>query len=128
MKKLKRLTILISFVGHPSMNGDYLNTRRFDALNMLVREEKDESEKVIVSIGHIEEKDDLRYYKKYYEMFLEIKHIAKRKVKWIDIKEDISISTLIKELKDIRGVMNKAYMLFWGASILLLLILIVPLL
>jgi hypothetical protein len=41
---------------------------------------------------------------------------------------DEQVEKIIKELKDIRGVMNKAYLLFWGASILLLLILIVPLL
>ena len=34
-------------------------------------------------------------------------------------------SLVLKELRDIRGVMNKAYQLFWGASILLLLILVV---
>ena len=35
------------------------------------------------------------------------------------------VEKILKELRDIRGVMNKAYQLFWGASILLLLILVV---
>ena len=55
MKKLKKLIVLIDYIGHPSMNGAYLNDRRFDALHVLLRDDK-ESEKVIVSIGHIEKK------------------------------------------------------------------------
>ena len=35
------------------------------------------------------------------------------------------VERIITELKDIRGVINNAYRLFWGASVLLLLILIV---
>ncbi len=113
MKKLKKLTILIDYIGHPSMNGAYLNDRRFDALHVLLREDK-EPEKVIVSIGHIEKKHgDLQQYKKYYEKFLELKKIANhrgRKVKWIDIKEDISISNLIKELEEFYGyIINPKY-------------------
>ena len=38
---------------------------------------------------------------------------------------DDQVEKILKELRDIRGVMNKAYQLFWGASILLLLILVV---
>jgi len=38
---------------------------------------------------------------------------------------DEQVEKILKELRDIRGVMNKAYQLFWGASILLLLILVV---
>ena len=113
MKKLKKLTILIDYIGHPSMNGAYLNDRRFDALHVLLREDK-EPEKVIVSIGHIEKKHgDLQQYKKYYEKFLELKQIANhagRKVEWIDIKEDISISNLIKELEEFYGyIINPKY-------------------
>ncbi len=112
MKKLKKLTILIDYIGHPSMNGAYLNDRRFDALHVLLRDDK-ESEKVIVSIGHIEKKHgDLQQYKKYYEKFLELKKIANhrgRKVKWIDIKEDISISNLIKELENYGYIINPKY-------------------
>ncbi len=113
MKKLKKLTILIDYIGHPSMNGAYLNDRRFDALHVLLREDK-EPEKVIVSIGHIEKKHgDLQQYKKYYEKFLELKKIANhrgRKVKWIDIREDISISNLIKELEEFYGyIINPKY-------------------
>jgi hypothetical protein len=112
MKKLKKLTILIDYIGHPSMNGAYLNDRRFDALHVLLREDK-EPEKVIVSIGHIEKKHgDLQQYKKYYEKFLELKKIANhrgRKVKWIDIKEDISISNLIKELENYGYIINPKY-------------------
>lgn len=113
MKKLKKLTILIDYIGHPSMNGAYLNDRRFDALHVLLREDK-EPEKVIVSIGHIEKKHGgLQQYKKYYEKFLELKQIANhagRKVEWIDIKEDISISNLIKELEEFYGyIINPKY-------------------
>ena len=112
MKKLKKLTILIDYIGHPSMNGAYLNDRRFDALHVLLREDK-EPEKVIVSIGHIEKKHgDLQQYKKYYEKFLELKKIANhrgRKVKWIDIREDISISNLIKELENYGYIINPKY-------------------
>ena len=112
MKKLKKLTILIDYIGHPSMNGAYLNDRRFDALHVLLRDDK-ESEKVIVSIGHIEKKHgDLQQYKKYYEKFLELKKIANhrgRKVKWIDIKEDISVSNLIKELENYGYIINPKY-------------------
>ena len=113
MKKLKKLTILIDYIGHPSMNGAYLNDRRFDALHVLLREDK-EPEKVIVSIGHIEKKHgDLQQYKKYYEKFLELKQIANhagRKVEWIDIKEDISVSNLIKELEEFYGyIINPKY-------------------
>lgn len=112
MKKLKKLTILIDYIGHPSMNGAYLNDRRFDALHVLLREDK-EPEKVIVSIGHIEKKHgDLQQYKKYYEKFLELKQIANhagRKVEWIDIKEDISISNLIKELENYGYIINPKY-------------------
>ena len=112
MKKLKKLTILIDYIGHPSMNGAYLNDRRFDALHVLLREDK-EPEKVIVSIGHIEKKHGgLQQYKKYYEKFLELKKIAShagRKVKWIDIKEDISISNLIKELENYGYIINPKY-------------------
>ncbi len=125
MKKLKKLIVLIDYIGHPSMNGAYLNDRRFDALHVLLRDDKDssfhvllrdgkESEKVIVSIGHIEKKHgDLQQYKKYYEKFLELKKIANhrgRKVKWIDIKEDISVSNLIKELEEFYGyIINPKY-------------------
>ena len=112
MKKLKKLTILIDYIGHPSMNGAYLNDRRFDALHVLLRDDK-ESEKVIVSIGHIEKKHGgLQQYKKYYEKFLELKQIANhagRKVEWIDIKEDISISNLIKELENYGYIINPKY-------------------
>ena len=112
MKKLKKLIVLIDYIGHPSMNGAYLNDRRFDALHVLLREDK-EPEKVIVSIGHIEKKHgDLQQYKKYYEKFLELKKIANhrgRKVKWIDIKEDISISNLIKELENYGYIINPKY-------------------
>lgn len=113
MKKLKKLIVLIDYIGHPSMNGAYLNDRRFDALHVLLREDK-EPEKVIVSIGHIEKKHgDLQQYKKYYEKFLELKKIANhrgRKVKWIDIREDISISNLIKELEEFYGyIINPKY-------------------
>jgi len=38
---------------------------------------------------------------------------------------DDQVEKILKELRDIRGVMNKAYQLFWGASVLLLLILVV---
>ena len=38
---------------------------------------------------------------------------------------DEQVEKILKELRDIRGVMNKAYQLFWAASVLLLLILIV---
>jgi hypothetical protein len=38
---------------------------------------------------------------------------------------DEQVEKILKELRDIRGVMNKAYQLFWVASLLLLLILIV---
>ena len=38
---------------------------------------------------------------------------------------DEQVEKILKELRDIRGVMNKAYQLFWAASLLLLLILIV---
>ena len=125
MKKLKKLIVLIDYIGHPSMNGAYLNDRRFDALHVLLRDDKDssfhvllrdgkESEKVIVSIGHIEKKHGgLQQYKKYYEKFLELKQIANhagRKVEWIDIKEDISISNLIKELEEFYGyIINPKY-------------------
>lgn len=112
MKKLKKLIVLIDYIGHPSMNGAYLNDRRFDALHVLLRDDK-ESEKVIVSIGHIEKKHGvLQQYKKYYEKFLELKKIAShagRKVKWIDIKEDISISNLIKELENYGYIINPKY-------------------
>ncbi len=113
MKKLKKLIVLIDYIGHPSMNGAYLNDRRFDALHVLLRDDK-ESEKVIVSIGHIEKKHGgLQQYKKYYEKFLELKKIANhrgRKVKWIDIREDISISNLIKELEEFYGyIINPKY-------------------
>lgn len=112
MKKLKKLIVLIDYIGHPSMNGAYLNDRRFDALHVLLRDDK-ESEKVIVSIGHIEKKHgDLQQYKKYYEKFLELKKIANhrgRKVKWIDIREDISISNLIKELENYGYIINPKY-------------------
>jgi len=112
MKKLKKLIVLIDYIGHPSMNGAYLNDRRFDALHVLLREDK-EPEKVIVSIGHIEKKHgDLQQYKKYYEKFLELKKIANhrgRKVKWIDIREDISISNLIKELENYGYIINPKY-------------------
>ena len=124
MKKLKKLIVLIDYIGHPSMNGAYLNDRRFDALHVLLRDDKDssfhvllrdgkESEKVIVSIGHIEKKHGgLQQYKKYYEKFLELKQIANhagRKVEWIDIKEDISISNLIKELENYGYIINPKY-------------------
>ena len=112
MKKLKKLIVLIDYIGHPSMNGAYLNDRRFDALHVLLRDDK-ESEKVIVSIGHIEKKHGgLQQYKKYYEKFLELKKIANhrgRKVKWIDIREDISISNLIKELENYGYIINPKY-------------------
>jgi hypothetical protein len=38
---------------------------------------------------------------------------------------DEQVEKILKELRDIREVMNKAYQLFWAASLLLLLILIV---
>ena len=38
---------------------------------------------------------------------------------------DDQVEKIIKELRDIRGIMRKAYQLFWVASLLLLLILIV---
>ena len=38
---------------------------------------------------------------------------------------DEQVEKILKELLDIRGVMNKAYQLFWAESLLLLLILIV---
>ena len=38
---------------------------------------------------------------------------------------DEQVEKILKELRDIRGVMNKAYQLFWAASLLLFLILIV---
>ena len=38
---------------------------------------------------------------------------------------DDQVEKIIKELRDIRGIMRKAYQLFWVASLLLLLILLV---
>ena len=38
---------------------------------------------------------------------------------------DDQVDKIIKELRDIRGIMSNAYQLFWVASLLLLLILIV---
>ena len=38
---------------------------------------------------------------------------------------DEQVDKIIKELRDIRGIMSKAYQLFWAASLLLLLSLIV---
>ncbi len=38
---------------------------------------------------------------------------------------DDQVDKIIKELRDIRGIMSKAYQLFWVASLLLLLILVV---
>ncbi len=38
---------------------------------------------------------------------------------------DEQVEKILKELRDIRGVMSKAYQLFWAASLLLLLILLV---
>ena len=56
------------------------------------------------------------------QMYKDISSLTRALERLVKVLEKI-----IKELKDIRGVMNKAYLLFWGASILLLLILIVPL-
>jgi hypothetical protein len=39
--------------------------------------------------------------------------------------KDDQVDKIIKELRDIRGIMSKAYQLFWVASLLLLLILVV---
>ena len=119
MKELNKLIVLINYIGHPSMNGDYLNDRRFDALHVLLRNDNGESEKVIVSIGAemnlnfpTKEKNVYPEYKKYYEKFLEIKEIAShggRKVKWIDIKDDISILDLIKKLENNGYIINPKY-------------------
>ena len=38
---------------------------------------------------------------------------------------DEQVDKIINELRDIRGIMQKAYQLFWAASLLLLLILVV---
>ena len=50
-----------------------------------------------------------------------IKFLIKRTLKM----NDDQVEKIIKELRDIRGIMRKAYQLFWVASLLLLLILIV---
>ena len=58
---------------------------------------------------------------------LEIKHMVNSRelsIRSIKLNDD-QVEKILKELRDIRGVMNKAYQLFWGASILLLLILVV---
>ncbi len=113
MKELNKLIVLIDYIGHPSMNGDYLNDRRFDALHVLLREDREKFEKVVVSIGApIKEKNVYQEYRKYYEKFLEIKEIAnhsKSRIKWIDIKEDITITNLIKVLKHNGYIINPKY-------------------
>jgi hypothetical protein len=100
---LENLYVLIDYVGHPAMNEDYLNKRRLDTLNSIVREKSTGDDIVIVSIGKKSLiKNDWKYYTRYYEMFEEIKMCARKKMslEWIDTKtDDICVSDLIELLK-----------------------------
>ena len=108
MEILESLTVLIDFVGHPAMNEDYLNTRRLDSLNKILR--KDDNLNIIVSLGGNPKKD--WYYKyKYFEKFLELKKIAhnRKNILWIDILDDISINDLSKKLNDLGYTIDPRY-------------------
>ena len=108
MKILENLTILIDFVGHPAMNEDYLNTRRLDALNKILRD--NESDNVIVSVGGAP-KEDWYFKNKYYERFLEIKKVAhqRKNIIWIDVLNDISIEDLAKKLNELGFTVDSKY-------------------
>lgn len=102
MEPLSHLNILIDFVGHPSINEDFLNTKRMDTLSTLIRY-KNNNKNVIVSIGGMSSiKKEWQYYIRYYEMFLELKQIAQRKINvdWIDINYDIDIESLLSKLQE----------------------------
>ena len=77
------------------MNDDYLNKKRLDTLNMLIRTNR---HVVIVNIGSIHHtgKDGWDHFTRYGEMFKEIKRIALKRsnVTWIDVKDDVSIPEL----------------------------------
>jgi hypothetical protein len=95
MEDLKELNMLIDYVGHPAMNDDYLNKKRLDTLNMLIRTNR---HVVIVNIGSIHHtgKEGWDHFTRYGEMFKEIKRIALKRsnVTWIDVKDDVSIPEL----------------------------------
>ena len=90
MEDLETLHVLIDYVGHPVMNEDYLNKKRLDNLNMLIRTT---NPVVIVSIGGKRRKESWTHLTTYMEMFEEIKATAQKRsnVTWIDVREDVSI-------------------------------------
>ena len=99
MEVLKELYVLIDYVGHPSMNDDYLNKKRLDTLNLLLRTT---NKKIIISIGSVfgNRKQNWKYFTQYREMFEEIRSFAqcRSNITWIDIKGDPSIRVLTDEL------------------------------
>ena len=101
MEVLKELYVLIDYVGHPSMNDDYLNKKRLDTLNLLLRTK---TSKTIISIGSEfgNRKQNWKYFTRYHEMFEEIKSFAYRRsnIIWIDLIDDPSFQVLTDELSN----------------------------
>jgi|SRR5210317_2425371 len=100
---VKNLYILIDYVGHPTMNEEYLNKRRLDTLNGIVHDKRLIDNTVIVPIGSTNlHKTNWKYYNKYYEMYREILSFTsdKRNVSCIEADDNITVSNLIQLLKE----------------------------
>lgn len=94
---VKRLVVLIDFVGHPILNQDYLNERRIDCLLNLVRDEFWSLGRVVVNVSP-EPLSKGYSYDRYKEKFLEIENMAIRNgITWINIEDEF---TTVQDIVD----------------------------
>tara|TARA_B100000424_G_scaffold181651_1_gene140560 strand:+ start:4997 stop:5611 length:615 start_codon:yes stop_codon:yes gene_type:complete len=116
MKELKKITVLIDYIGHPSINEKWLNDRRFDALHTLIfnKNADENNENIIVSITDLQlqsKRELFSNYNNYRERYLELRRFAIKKpyVRWIGTKEDITIEELTLKLSNDNYIINPEF-------------------
>lgn len=119
MKRLTSFIHLIDFIGHPSLNDQYLNNRRYAALRNLICERKSSDDKVITVLFNVD-KPIGETSALYLEKFLEIKNIAiNENFTWLEFDPDSSVNNIIDSLIDHGYTINPSYtqIVFGGTNL-----------
>lgn len=120
MKQLTSLIHLIDFIGHPSLNEQYLNDRRYNALHSLINERKTCDNKVITTLFNPDDKPLGEKSALYLEKFIEIKNIAiKYNFTWLELNEECSVNDITISLENLGYKIDPSYtqIVFGGTNL-----------